>query len=181
MEDTQQEPRKRGRPSTPGEVRFKKYVSINESTGCWEWTGALDPSGYGAFKDKGKKINAHRWSYEHHRGTIPEGLQLDHLCRVRKCVNPDHLEPVTGKVNTRRGLAGKLRATHCIHGHPYTWENTYWRKQGDRECRTCKYYGGRGDPSQKKEASRVEKLRLANSKVWSLYPVQGNPDEGERS
>jgi len=138
---------KRGRPRTDPMTRFLNHVSKAES-GCWEWSGAKDPSGYGAFKDQhGKKINAHKWHYEHVHGPIVKGLQIDHLCRNRKCVNLDHLEVVTPRMNTRRGDAGKLRATHCRHGHEYTWENTYWRRNGDRECRTCKYYGGRLDPA----------------------------------
>lgn len=145
---------KRGRPKTDPYVRFLRYVQKVES-GCWEWTGALDPSGYGAFKDEnGRKINAHRWHHESQRGAVPKGLQIDHLCRNRKCVNLEHLEVVTPRMNTRRGDAGKLRNTHCKHGHEYSWENTYWRKNGDRECRTCKYYGGRMDPVVNLTSSR---------------------------
>jgi len=128
--------------------RFLRYVYLNCKTGCWEWTGALDRSGYGAFKDKGKKINAHRWSYLNYVGEIPGGLDLDHLCRVRKCVNTAHLEPVTRKVNARRGDAVGPKVTHCIHGHEYTAANTYTYPDGHRECRTCKYDNGRRDPIQ---------------------------------
>lgn len=123
--------------------RFMHYVEINHANGCWEWTGAFDRSGYGAFKDQGKKINSHRWSYRHFKGEPPKGLDIDHLCRVRKCVSPEHLEAVTRKVNVQRGLAAQERKTHCIHGHAYTPENTYRYPDGARECRTCKYDNGR--------------------------------------
>jgi len=124
-------------------ARFLRYVEVHQVTGCWEWTGAFDRSGYGAFKAQGKKINSHRWSYRFFKGEPAKGLDLDHLCRVRKCVSPEHLEPVTRRVNVLRGLAGQERKTHCIHGHAYTPENTYRYPSGGRECRTCKYYGGR--------------------------------------
>jgi hypothetical protein len=81
---------------------IQKYVP-EPNTGCWLWTGYVDRHGYGQFKGA-KQGSAHRWSYEYHAGPIPEGLQLDHLCRVRSCVNPAHLEPVTCRVNVSRGL-----------------------------------------------------------------------------
>ena len=127
-------------------TRFFSFVRVNPATGCHEWTGALDRSGYGAFKHNGKKINSHRWNYQFSVGDIPKGLDLDHLCRVRKCVRVAHLEPVTRRVNVIRGVSGIERATACIHGHPYTPENTYRAPRGHRECRTCKYRGGRRDP-----------------------------------
>jgi hypothetical protein len=129
-------------------ARFLKYVSVNPETGCWEWTGAMDPSGYGAFKYQGKKVNAHRWIYQQHRGALTRWEWVDHLCRVRKCVNVVHLEAVTPKVNAERGDASGPRVTSCIHGHAYTESNTYRYPDGERECRTCKYYGGRLDPIQ---------------------------------
>jgi hypothetical protein len=73
---------------------------------------------------------------------------IDHLCRVRKCVNVTHLEAVTPKVNAERGDGSGPRVTSCIHGHAYTKSNTYRYPDGARECRTCKYYGGRADPIQ---------------------------------
>jgi hypothetical protein len=126
-------------------VRFRNFVCVNEATGCHEWTGALDRSGYGAFKVQGKKINAHRWAYMYAVGPIPKGLDLDHLCRIRKCVNVEHLEAVTRKINVRRGLAAGPRVTHCRHGHEYTDANTYRYPDGQRECKTCKYHGGRAE------------------------------------
>jgi len=75
---------------------------------CWEWQLYKDSKGYGVIKRKGKNYQAHRHIYELHCGQIPEGMQLDHKCRNTSCVNPDHLEPVTGAENTRRGLNAKL-------------------------------------------------------------------------
>lgn len=125
--------------------RFMRFVSVNHDTGCWEWTGQIGRNGYGGFKDKGRKVTAHRWGYEHFAGPIPGGLNIDHLCRVRRCVNVQHLEPVTTKVNIQRGFAARPRITHCIHGHEYTQENTY-ASGGKRWCKKCKRFGGRNDP-----------------------------------
>ncbi len=122
--------------------RFLAKINPVES-GCWEWTGSCH-WGYGQFWNGIKQVKAHRFSYEFFNGKVPDGLDLDHLCRNRKCVNPDHLEPVTRSINCLRG-AGRFRAglvksarTHCQHGHPYTPENTYIRPEGYRCCRTCR-------------------------------------------
>lgn len=84
------------------EERWQLYVDKTES--CWNWTGALTTAGYGSLTKNYQRMYAHRWSYEQHVGPIPEGLALDHLCRNRSCVNPDHLEPVTIGENVRRGM-----------------------------------------------------------------------------
>jgi hypothetical protein len=94
--------------------------------------------GYGAFMVGGRNVRVHRWAYETLVGPIPDGLVIDHLCRVRNCVNPDHLEPVTHRENIRRGEAGAWNRvkTHCPQGHEYTPENT--RYSGTtRNCREC--------------------------------------------
>lgn len=105
-----------------------RYVT-NPETGCWEWQTQIDREGYGRLSGK----LAHRVVYEILAGPIPHGLTLDHLCYVRNCVNPAHLEPVTRTENLRRA---KARLTHCKRGHKFTPENTYvWRNA--RHCRSC--------------------------------------------
>lgn len=103
---------------------------LQQEDGCWIWQGAINTSGYGS---AGPRL-AHRASYEEFVGPIPAGLQIDHLCRVTLCVNPDHLEPVTELENKRRRYA---IYTHCINGHEFTHANTYIRPSGHRDCRTC--------------------------------------------
>lgn len=114
-------------------------------TGCWEWTAARSTNGYGRFLYEGTVIEAHSASYRMHVGEVPTGKQLDHLCRNKLCVKPQHLEPVTARQNTLRGDGPSARnaaATHCRHGHEFTPENTYLRRgrRGAtwRDCRTCK-------------------------------------------
>lgn len=122
--------------------RFSDKYCVNSTTGCWEWKKPK-PSGYGQFYHKGTMRHSHIVSYELNTGTVPEGSVIDHLCRVKCCCNPEHLEAVTQKVNVRRGLAGescKTRAslqTHCKWGHKFTEQNTYVSKQGARHCRKC--------------------------------------------
>lgn len=102
---------------------IKKYISI-EFNGCWRWTGRLTSCGYGQVTTDGKRVQAHRAVYQIWGNEIPSGLELDHLCNNRWCVNPAHLEPVTHKENMRRS-PHKGSKTHCKHGHEYTPENTY--------------------------------------------------------
>lgn len=92
--------------STTLDEQILKYVHPEPNTGCWIWGGPVINSGYGQVRYSGKKALAHRASYESARGTIPNGMVIDHLCRVRLCVNPDHLEVVTQSANVRRGLKG---------------------------------------------------------------------------
>jgi HNH endonuclease len=107
---------------------------------CWMWTGPLS-DGYGRTgKDKDRDQLVHRIVYKNLVGPIPDGFQLDHLCRNRACCNPAHLEPVTQKVNLLRGegaCAQHARKTHCKRGHEFTPENTGNASKGGRYCITC--------------------------------------------
>lgn len=137
-----------GNPLNPGrivgddEARWISKVDCSDPTGCWPWMGAPQSNGYGHFRVGGRGSvpqGAHRWGYEHFVGPVRRGLTLDHLCRNRLCVNFDHLEPVSLRVNTLRGTsfsAINARKTHCNKGHPFDNTNTYIHK-GRRRCRMC--------------------------------------------
>jgi hypothetical protein len=107
---------------------------------CWTWIGAKDAYGYGVVTRSGRCYKVHRLIYASHFGPIPDGLQIDHLCRVRHCVNPNHLEAVDQRTNLLRGTGpSALHAvkTHCVRGHEYNAENTIVRPNGSRWCRAC--------------------------------------------
>lgn len=108
------------------------------NSGCWLWMRALTSAGYATI---GWKDYPHRMIYRLFKGEIPSGLDLDHKCRVRSCVNPDHLEPVTRRENLRRGINWEREKTHCPQGHPYDKENTLQgggSKRRFRVCRICR-------------------------------------------
>lgn len=120
----------------PGRILLSSTPCLD---GCWKWNLSLDRDGYGITTIKRVAKRAHKVAYEVFIGPVPEGLVLDHKCRVRHCVNPWHLEPVTNKENVMRGkgaCALNARRTHCINGHEYSAENTAVRN-GVRNCLTC--------------------------------------------
>jgi hypothetical protein len=129
--------------------RFWEKVPVLGSDECWPWLASLHGLGYGQFNigrpDGGTaNINAHVLAYVLQNGVdVPKGLEVDHLCRNRICMNGRHLEAVTKKVNILRGeslMAKEARMTQCIAGHAFTKENTYWfgKNKNHRQCRTCK-------------------------------------------
>jgi hypothetical protein len=121
----------------PLEDRIARKFTIVDD-GCWEWTDSHRSRGYGALKVGGKRgqmVDAHLITYRTFVGPVPEGLELDHICRNRACINPDHLEPVTRRMNALRGvsiIAAHARKTHCKYGHEFVTV-----KEGDRTRRRC--------------------------------------------
>lgn len=123
--------------------RFLSKIRRDPDTGCWLWTGATNSNGYGQIKVDGRTTYAHRFAYEVARGPVPAGMELDHLCSVRRCVRPSHLEAVDHRTNLLRGqtttaaMANRNgQVTHCPQGHPYDEANTY-RWGGRRHCKAC--------------------------------------------
>ena len=131
-------------PTRPAIERFQEKVQISETlfyngSPCWEWTGCRSKTtGYGQFKPDGRRgaklSSPHRFSYEYHIGPIPDGQEVDHLCKVRHCCNPQHLEAVTVQVNRKRRNEDQ---THCKWGHELTDDNVYMNPKGARMCREC--------------------------------------------
>ncbi len=117
------------------------WDKVDKNGVCWLFLGSNNGVGYGELRVKGKKLYAHRISYEIHKGAIPDGLVIDHLCSQPNCVNPKHLEAVTFIENVRRGMGAKpkphIRKDYCINGHNFS-ENEYIRKDGKgRNCKAC--------------------------------------------
>lgn len=148
--------------------RFSEKTRAADN-GCIEWTAYVGENGYGRFYVDGRGALAHRWSYEFHVGPIADGLVIDHLCRNTRCVNPEHLEPVTMSENVLRGIGPQIAVeryraiTHCPAGHPYTDDNTYRGGRG-RTCITCKQVKRREHYERDREQAieRARQWRLAN-------------------
>lgn len=119
--------------------RFDEHV--DRTSDCWIWTAHVESKGYGQFRQDGRSVMAHRAFYEMLVGPIPDGMTIDHLCRNRRCVRPEHLEPVTNRENVLRGTnraAENARKTHCKNGHPLSGENVALTNGGRRRrCRIC--------------------------------------------
>jgi hypothetical protein len=139
-------------------MRFWNKVQVTES--CWLWTGGKSHNGYGLFHWSRRQVRAHRFAYEMFVGPIPEGLTIDHLCRVPACVLPLHMEAVTIRENILRGegrAAANARQTHCQRGHLFDEDNTYVRR-GMRTCRECK--------------SVALRLRRAKTRIAAAYEAR---------
>ncbi len=157
--------------------RILSGCSPEPMSGCWLWTKALDPTGYPKISivteraHKPRIRRAHIVAFEEFKGPILKGLVINHLCRVRCCVNPDHLEAVTPRQNVLHGrtfAARNQQKTHCDAGHPFSTDNTYlWH--GQRKCRVC-----RREAVQRARLKDPEKIRAAQRKYLKSYRAQ-NP------
>jgi len=157
------------------------------TSGCWQWTASTNAKGYGQLGSKtadGRPtmVLAHRFSYEHFIGPIPDGLTLDHLCRNTRCANPTHLEPVTNRENFMRGNHPKVlihRAKVCSRGHALTPENTRHRPgkpEGTGACITCKNAASRASEDRRIAAGRKRNrpyLMKAKAEERSNAEIQG--------
>lgn len=130
--------------------RFVAKIDVDPTSGCWLWNASLIDDGYACFTFKGKTVRGHIYSHRHMFGDTDQKLyDRDHLCRVRRCVNPFHLEVVTKRENTIRGVgpsALNAAKTHCVNGHEFTAENTKMTRDNGtlyRRCITCRREGDR--------------------------------------
>jgi hypothetical protein len=140
-------------------TKYREELRVLDLGPCWVWTASRDGKGYGQISVDRRPRRAHRVIYELLVGPPPRGTELDHLCRVKLCVNPKHLQPVTHRTNVLRGKAPtaiNAVKTHCPQGHEYTPENTYhYPKTGWRHCRVC----------LRANASRQQRARRARAKA----------------
>jgi hypothetical protein len=145
-----------------GTLQDRFWIKVEKTATCWLWTANHSGSGYGRFQIGRKQVQAHRLAYEWLIGPISPGLDLDHLCRVRRCVNPAHLEPVTRRVNLLRGEtspAANVLKTHCPVGHEYSPENTIFTGKGHRLCRLCRQVRDVSRRGPKRRMQRRERNR----------------------
>lgn len=160
-------------------ARFWGKVQVGAAAECWLWKPLGSLNGYGQFTGGGKTRLAHRVAYELSKEPIPKGLTIDHLCRVRNCVNPAHLEVVTRAENLRRakswenGASFQRSKTHCSNGHPYSGENLRICKNGKRACRTCaRAYSAKSRAQNRQEdppAPRVLKEFCVNGHAFTEH------------
>lgn len=161
--------------------KVNKFGPLWNGTHCWIWCGCLSDTGYGSFSFDGKGVNVHQWLYNTLVGPVPKGKELDHLCRVRGCVNPSHLEPVTRLVNCLRGSHPailRIDATSCVRGHVYTEDSVshYHRKDGTlvRTCLICRWekYHLEGGKEQRHQQHVRAQARRENAQLLRTSPTQ---------
>ncbi len=152
------------------------WAKVNKTETCWLWTGGTSRGSgepYGSFHpSRSVLVRAHVFAYEMLVGPVPLGLVLDHLCRVRMCCNPAHLEPVTPQVNVLRGIgptAINAAKTHCDHGHEFTPENTGEVTAGGRYCKACAYEANLARRKANPEANRTYQREWARRKREANY------------
>lgn len=141
---------------------LKTRVAIDPETGCWNWQKATTKSGYGQCRLGARTEYTHRLAHAVFKGPIPHGLHIDHLCRNRRCCNPDHLEAVEQRVNNRRalGIADNGRSG-CRHGHGVNAR--YYDKRGQLRCKDCDREGWRRERERRRTLART--LKLASEPV----------------
>lgn len=136
------------------------WLQIDKTDTCWLWTGNRTRLGYALFRNEfGNKEAVHVFAYRTLKEPIPAGLEIDHLCKVRHCANPQHLEAVTRQENIRRSdcPAGlHARKTHCIHGHKFSPQNTYIREHGRRRCKTCTLRARQENRARRKQREQIK-------------------------
>lgn len=158
--------------------RFWTKVDQNgplwNDTPCWVWIGTVNNAGYGRHHTNNGSVAAHRYSYLLQKGEIPKGLQIDHLCRNKRCINPQHLEAVTGRVNLLRAptfQAMNAAKTHCCNGHEFTSENTAIAlADGSRVCRMCKRINDAKQRSSPEGRAAYNKRKLEEMHKRQLRP-----------
>lgn len=149
------------------------FLAKTRKTDCTVWIGATNNKGYGILQVDGKRVLAHRVAYEAEYGPIPDDLRIDHVCRVRNCVNPLHLEPVTHGENTRRGYLaiGGI----CTNGHELTEDGIYVRPNGKSECQECRRIGKRAN---RRGEARPTQTRRAPAVAAALEALTPTPQAG---